>query len=844
MNYQEASNQLRSEKIVLVTMGAVEQVKLFTVHSGSVYVRDVLHFVSNVKDGATHLTQAFSTSLSAGQWYFDSVAKKLYVRTSNSSDPKTRSLSLTYKLFYSTAPIVMPHDLATGEEVEWEPLINSIGSIGQQLDEESTGIVLESSSSISMINNHGYWDEIYDTLIWENQTVEFYSYITGTPITEIKKIFNGVIESKDFSVSAVNFKVKDFIFRLRDFVNLGKFSLADGEIDPSLIDRPKRRIYGQVKQLKCVGLRKILGGYEFGQSINGAIETDQITTTSGFLTDLSPGDELVVTFNDEDFRLTVDSIQSDTSATLGNELEISIVNKSGIIIRPSLPRRFKNRVWSVAGHKLRSPLATITSVISENRYLVDDVSDIYSGDQIEINGDLISVRRVSGNEIVLENAVSPLPVVTDEIIKLPIQKVYVGSEEYIYLRDWTFENTTESKIIFDEFAEFNVAKERSLGVNLLFTNGSRSLTTSSVVDFRSILKPNDFIRSSTITEPSYYEILQVKEQEIILRSNFTGATATKAATYKNIDVINDESIVTCDCLGIEVDGEWIKTPSDAVRHLILNDAELTAIDEDSFTKANADCDYILSMPIPENIGDSEPLIRDVITKINQSVFGSLCGNASLDIAYNILNARKPQDTQILKDDDIISFDSTSTQRIINNIKVNYRPFTDIFSGEAAFESYSQTSDFVNNLIGIKASSERTLYLYEADKAKIIAQRILLFNSLPSTVVTVKAKLNLALLAVSDKMFLSLDRLYKRYGGKDKRKIGTITGVKKNGFDTDIIFTDLGNVYNRIPAIAPNTTLDYSAQIKDDLIRYGYILDNNVLTPDPTSEVSLGNNIIG
>jgi hypothetical protein len=824
-------------------MGAVEQVKLFSVHSGSVYVRDTEHFVSKVKDGSITLTQAFSTSLSSGQWYFDAKSKKLYVRVSDSSDPKTRSLALTYKLFYSTAPIVMPHDLDSGEDVEWEPLVSSIGSIGQQLDEESTGIVLESSSSVSMINNHGYFDEIFDTLIWENQPVEFYSYIAGTPISEIKKIFNGVIESKDFSVTTVNFKVKDFIFRLRDFVSLGRFSSLDGNLDPSMIDRPKRRIYGQVKQLKCTGVDKVLGGTPLSGTISGLFESDQISGT-GFLSQLSPSDELIININGEDKKISIQSVESDTSATLGTELDINLANQTDVTINHAIPPRSKNRLWHVAGHKLRSPTATITSIISENRYVVDDTSDIYAGDQIEINGDLISVRRVSGDEIVLENAVSPLPSVSDEINKLPIQNVFVGSTEYIYSRDWTFSNTTEAIIDFNDLAEFNVADERSLGVTILFTNGSRLLETTSVVDFRSILKPNDWIRSSLITEPTYYEILEVKEQSILLRTAFSGITSTKAAKIKVIETINDNSIVTCNCLGIEVDGEWIKTPSDAVRHLVLNDAELTAIDEDSFIKANADCDYILSLPIPENMGESEPLIRDVVTKINQSVFGSLCGNASLDIAYNILNARKPQDTQILKDDDIISFDSSSTQRIINNIKVNYRPFTDIFSGESAFESYSKTSDFVNNLIGIKSSSERTLYLYEDDKARIIAQRILLFNSLPSTVVTVKAKLNLALLAVSDKMFLSLDRLYKRYGGKDKRKIGTITGVKKNGFDTDIIFTDLGNVYNRIPAIAPNDTLDYSAQIKDDLIRYGYILDNDVLTPDPTSEVSLGNNIIG
>lgn len=843
MTYDEASLLPRSEKITLVIMRAIEQVKIFTLFSGSVYVRDVLHFVESVKDGSSDLLNASSSSLSAGQFFFDAVQKKLYVRMSDSSNPKTRDVSLTYKFFYSNAPIKLPSEIYTGVDIDFEPLVTSIGSIGQQLDEESTGIVLESSSSVAMINEHGYFDEIYDTLIWENQSVEFYSYISGIDLSETRKIFEGVVESKDFSTSQVSFKVKDFVFKLKNFLKLGRFSSLDGDIDPSMIDKPKRRVYGQVKQLKCTGLNKVLSGYPLASSISGLIDTNQITGTN-FLADLSVGDELVVTINNIDYKLSIDSIESDTSATLGSELDLTLVNQGGFIVKPQIGKTFRNRNWSVAGHKLRAPSAEITSIIRDNRFLVDTTEDFFADDQVEINGDLVTIRRVSGNEIVLDNAVSPLPFIGDIINKLPIQKVFAGKEEYIYLRDWTFQNATEAKIIFNEDAEFNVAREKTLGVNLVFTNGSRSLTTSSVVDFRSILKPNDFIRSKNILEPDYYEILQVKEQEIILRSPFLGVSGTKSATYKNIDAITDETIVTCNCLGIEVDGLWLKTASDAVRHLIINDAEFTNVNEDSFSKAKANCDYILSLPIPLNEGDSSPLIRDVITLINESVFGSLYGNSSFSISYGVLNSVKPPDNSVIKDDDILSFDSSSTQRIINSIKINYRPFIDIFSGNEAFESYTKTSDFVNNLIGIKNSREETVYLYEEDKAEIMGQRILFFNSMSATTVTVKAKMNFASTSVNDKIFLSLDRLYKRYGGADKRKIGVVTGVKKNGFDTEVTFTDLGNVYNRVPSIAPNGTVDYSGQIADDLIRWGYIVDNEVLTPDASSEVGRGNNLIG
>jgi hypothetical protein len=109
---------------------------------------------------------------------------------------------------------------------------------------------------------------------------------------------------------------------------------------------------------------------------------------------------------------------------------------------------------------------------------------------------------------------------------------------------------------------------------------------------------------------------------------------------------------------------------------------------------------------------------------------------------------------------------------------------------------------------------------------------------------VKAKLNLALTSVNDKIFIELDRLYRRYGGRDRRKVGIVTAVKKNGLDTDVEFTDLGNIFNRIPSIAPNTANDYASATRNEVVQWGYVLDNDTLTPLVSSELELGNNLIG
>lgn len=844
MSYSNFANKSRSEKVVLAIAEAVHQVKLFELHAGSVYKRVVEHFVKAVKVNGVELTEVFTSSLSAGQFYFDAKAKTVYVRCSDNANPKTHQVALVYKFFFSNGPHVLPHDLSTGEPVMFEPRIINIGSLGQQLDDQNTGIVLESSSTITMENSDGFWDEIFDTLIWENQAISFYSWSPSIPVIESHKLFEGLIESKDFSISQVLFKVKDFVFKLKNAVNLPEYSQADGKLSPSHLGKPKRRIYGQVKQIQCVGIDKVLNGFPLTGTVTALVDSTTLTGSStSFLSELSPGDELFFTINGQSVKLGIDEVLSNTEAKLGSKSNFNIVAMSAIVT-PTRPYRKYNRRWSIAGHKLRAPSATITSIEGNNRVTANTVLDFFADDSVKINNEYVYVRRISGNKFVFNTALVPLPQVGDLIEKNPVSRAYFKNKEIFIDRDWSLFNTGEAILELNDEAEFNIAEQRSIGVNLTFTASSRTVTTTATVDLRTILQTRDWIRKDSLLEPEWYEVLDVREQTITLRTPFIGTTQTTTGIMKNVDLIGDESLLTVDCMGMEVDGAWIKTPSDAIRHLVLNDALFPSVNEDTFSKAKAECDYILSLPIPISIGDKSPMIKDVITLINESVFGSLYGDSSWAISYSILNSKKPAALEVLRDDDILAFDVVSDQKIINSIKVNYRPFTDYFNGSPAFETYSQESDFVNRFIGIKNSEEKTLYLYEEDKAKIIAQRLMFFKSLSTCKVQVKAKLNLHHLTVNSKVFLDLSRLFKRYGGMDRRKIGNVTAIKKNGSDIDVDFTDLGNIYNRVPSIAPNDASDYASASRDEVAKWGYVLDNQTLTPDVSSEMELGNNLIG
>lgn len=840
MSYYTESLKPRSEKITLVTSDAVERLKLFTL-VGSDYARLVDNFVVGVKDSGTSLLNG-TLPLSLNQWNFNPLTKTLTVNVG--ADPKTKDISVTYRLFFSNAPINLPYDLNTGEVVEWLPYISSIASIGQQLDAENTGVILESNSSVELFNTDGHFDNIYDRYIFENQGIKFYSWFPTNPITDNVKLFDGVIESKSFSETKITFRVKDFVYKLKNKVNLGLFSDSDGIILPSILGTAKRRIYGQADHVKCVSLDATLDGYTITGLVSGTIATNILTGVgTSFLSELSIEDELIFTINNIITKLGIQSIESNTSLTIGKILDISIVSLSPKV-KPKINYRYKNKLWSLSHHKLRSPTTSITSIISNNRFVVSSTLDLYAGNEIIVNGIQATIRRISGNEIVTESAILPIPVIGNTIQRLPISEVFFNQRKLVYSRDYSIINITDCKISINYLAEFNIIEQIGLSTIFTFTNGTRSITTTATTDLRSIINPRDWIRSSASNEPDWYEILQVKEQEIILRTVFAGVTANKTSYYKNVEYINEDSLITASCLGMESSGAWIKTASDAVRDLIINDAGFSNVNEASFLKAKSDCDYIVSLVIPENVGSKYPIIRDEITKLNESIFGVLYVNNAHEIAYSVFNAKKPESLKALNDDDILSFSVESSQDIINEVKVNYSPYVDIYSKESAFKTATHISSFVDNLIGIKSTHEKTIYLYEDDKAEIIAQRICFFKSLSNSIVTIKSKMNLSTTTVNDKIYLSLDRLFKRYGGNDKRRLGVVSGIKKGEFGCEISMTDLGNIYNRIMSIAPNTTLAYSSSSDDDKMKWCYLVDGYTNTPNTSSEIGLGSYLIG
>lgn len=847
LTFDDYSKKIISEKALICHIEPVQRLAVFSLVSGAIYKKSVDFYTINASQNGTDLTEASSSSLNAGEFYYDPLTSELYVRMSDNSNPNVNTIIATYRLFYSNGSYNLPYDLTSGTVVNYDSYLDGNSAIAATLDDEQQGIALESTTTVSFQNNDGHFDDFYDVLFFENKPIKLYAWSEQLPLSEKKLIFDGLIQDKGFSTNKVTFKCKDKIYQLRQPVNLDLFSSSDGQLSDNDLGKPKRRLYGQFKQLETTGVSKILDGFILTGTLSGSVTSTTVTGSgTSFLSEVSAGDRITIQSAIEEFEIDVESVDSDTSLTISNEAENNFTNETAINL-PIRPYRLKNRTWHIADHKLRAPSTTVSTTNALNRITVADTSDFFENDLITVDGEQATIKRVetANNVIVLKANLQTLATGGEAVVKLPVSKVYANSTELIFNRDWSVTNTTEAKLVIDNLAEFNTARVTTSEGSLTFTNGSRTVTATGV-DLKNEFQTRDWIQGPDVSHTTWYEVLGVNEASLTIRVAYAGANTSGTPNKKNVELIGDDTLITVNCLGYENgSGTWLKTASQAVKDLIESDAGLTSVNTSSFTEAESTAPQVLSLAIPENLRERTPTIRDTINRINQSVFGSLYNNTDFELSYSVLDSEKPTTLEEIRDDDLIKSPTIiSKNDAVSKVVANYSHFIDRFTGESTSEIYEFTNDFVNTYIGNTQEKIIDLYLFNAQDAETIAQRYALYNSLSQSIVKVDSKLKFFLSSLNDKVLLNLDRLYKRFGNQDRRKIGIISKIIKDSGNVSLEISDLGNVFNRVMSIAPDTANEFTSASDDEKIKDGYIVDDDTELPDSSSDKELLSQIIG
>lgn len=839
MTYVSYQSQNASEKILLCRIKAAQRLIGFSLHAGSVYVLSDFDYpvISQILQASTALTEVASFgAVVSGSYYHDRDNLKLYLQTSGSTHPNGEFITIRFYEHFSNAGITAPTNLSSGDEVYWRPLLKATSDFGNELDnEEQLGFAIEGSGQVSLFNDPDYWRMRFELVIWDQQPVEVWSWNRGLDFSEAKLIYKGKIVGKTFSPQGVTFKLKDQLLALRQPFELDNIEdIVTALVPEAMLKAKQRRIYGRVSGHLPTNIDQVVETYTLVGTISVTAGSATVTGVgTSFLNDLSPEDEIVLEIEGEDESFAVESIASDTSLTLTEELDASLSTHTLRII-PALPKKYINRTWLVAGHECQQPSTTVTSVFSLNKLTVNSIDGLTAGDDIYIgafgSGEFVQIESIQGSQLVLrQNLLNT--VANGTLVTRPcVQNVRWNDKKLIFDRDYSISFTgSKTYLELDELFEKNLRSRRSLNGTVTFTSGLRSVTGSGT-QFTKQLEPGGWIRS--VGQSDFYEILSIESDTALTLRVASGYTESDPAIYlggRNFDPETD--FLSLEVTGMTDDnlstGSLLSTASEIVQD-ILTKSNITDINQTAFDKAKEVAPYTLGLVVPKAMTDqSTKAIRDTINEINQSVFGSLVQNEDLQLEYNILRPNKPPDALSLVESDILSFAIESTnERVAKKAIVNYKYKE--FDYESRLENVpliiEKTSDQGQYLVlSVQEKIINTVLFYD-DDARILVNRWAFLLELGTNVIKVETKLQATRLQVNDIVKIEHEKLFERLGG-GQMKYAAVQGIKKNGLKVTLELDDLSNMFNRVAIISETGHPEYADSDLSQKAAVGFITDS-------------------
>lgn len=840
--YSQFSQAISSEKITLAILEASKRLVAWTNHSGYIYKKISQDFqaISHLKYNSTQLTQVYSLSaVVAGTFFNDRDNLILYVWNTDNSNPASNFMSVTFKLFYSNAPVNAPYDLSTGFEVYWEPSLKKTSNFGVEIDTiDQQSEAIEGTGTLTLFNDNVFWKANFDKLFFENQDAFIYSWNRQLPITEAKLLFKGKVESKNYSSEAISFRLKDAISILRDAIPSVNISTLYPTYRPLLSQytSKKRIIYGRVKGFRPVNIDNIIDSrYPLTGTIVATLSSTTITGTGTvFLTELSPDDRLDI----NDTVYTISTVNSDTSLTLTAAYAAATTGSISIDMLPAGRKRFINRIWCLSGHVLRQAVPTTLVGSTTNLLNLSSTRDIYSGDKLYVgtlgSGTLVTVSSIVNDSLVRLSTSLPIAPVAGTVVTKPcVQDVRINDIELLFYRDYTVNPDTGILTLRDD-AEINAGDTKQSLKQATFTNGSRNVTGVST-SFKSSFYPGYMIRPVGTTD--WYEILSVTDDtNIILRSAFTGSTETDYIQYKTL-IFDNTSILSCEIMGKTVDGlstGYMLTKGPEIVKDLLVDAGLTDIlNTQSFIDTQVLTPETLSFTLPATIDEKKIVTyREVINNINRSIFGILFQNNSFELGYDLLRPNAPSVVTRVEESDCIDIRVDSTNKnMVKSVNVQYdnREY-DYRVSNSSFVELSSSSDIAQYIFNTNKQKTIESVLSELADAQRLADRWSFLLEFSSNTITLTTKLLTADLAINDIIDINHRKLFTRFGGTSTRKLVAIQRIVKSGTEVEIEAVDLSNAFNRVAICNTNTT-SWVNSSEDIRVVSGFISDDDSMIAD-------------
>jgi hypothetical protein len=577
MSRQDFIDAAASEKITLCRLQATKRFVNYTFVSGSIYVKNVPHFVSGLKDDAGNVyIQAINASVSAGEFYYDVQSSNLYVHTHSSVDPNNIVLISTVQKFYSTHPIALPHDIQeTSYDVYWDGRIEKSPNFKTKIGIDQALISTIGTGTIQLTNTDGGLDDIYDDLVFENQIVDIYSANRKQPLSEVRLIFTGIIHDKSFSSESVSFIVKDQLFNLLDNVPQGTFNESDN-VNTDVVGRSKRWVYGRVDGLKAQSIDQIGEGYPISGTVSSGVPTKQQTKID--LNSSNPNDYnskyILVnqSGNSSKYYLWWDVNNTGTDPNVADRtaIEVNLLGSDGInqiIEKTAIKLTDSNfEVLNTTGSpkvlfntkdtgdtddasNINAPVTVTTTIngVSGSQLFgvgTSFISDTSPGDAISIGTQEFKIDEVrSDTEILLDDEVTFQFVEQTAILKPDIPTTVKNRDFFICEHATAQLNRTVTNALQFNRVQLNDTTGILSGDILEFTNQSERVEVKNVAPGNIVVLQQNLIQLPNISDPVvrqpiqdvYIEGTRVQSADYTL-SNTVGETRLTLDTNAEINI--------------------------------------------------------------------------------------------------------------------------------------------------------------------------------------------------------------------------------------------------------------------------------------------------------------------
>lgn len=543
-NYEQFQNAISSEKVTLAILNGASQLVAWALHDTNIYKKTIdIAVIESVKVSGVEYTPVQSVEDLVENTYFnDRNAETFYIYNAN---PNSRDLIivLTQKYFFSNKAISLPHDLNTGFDVYFEPMINRTTEFGNELDIADQGLsAIEGSGTLTLFNDYDFWQQKFDKISFDNELCSIYSYNSELKANQAKLLYTGYIESKTYDSQSISFKLKDLLYNLRNAIDLKAVSLLGYRNKVAFNDAKQRLVYGQVKGFRPTNLDAIINNsYPIQGTISVFFDSNiVIGTDTIFKNQLIPGDKLVI----KDVQYTVAEITSDSTLSLTSNFADVSTGALKTEVVPVSSKSYINRDWLLSGHALSQPEVTIQAGSTTSRLVLDSTRDLFDGNEIWIgtkeDGELVRIDKVINDSVVtLSQSTEFIYPIGTSVHRPCIQNLKMNDLKLIYLKDYDVDPNAGLLNIY-ETAEENRSAIVEANEFITCTNGS-NVFQGVETSFPSYLKPGDKVRPKDTDD--WYTIKELSDTEITLTENYTGVTYSTPEPIPEITAVSGLSIL-------------------------------------------------------------------------------------------------------------------------------------------------------------------------------------------------------------------------------------------------------------------------------------------------------------